>query len=376
MGTWVKIGLAVVLLAILIMVLMGGLQAILNFGQWLFRPKGRKDERDLVLLEHGPATPGGDVDLSAIPVPAAPHGRKAEMRYVHDLLRYSRVVTLLGADGTGKSVLAGVVAEAARAEFAAVWGFSFAADPTKAGFLDRLGGKRFGKNAPASPDLEGPVLAALAEARRLFVLDDFEAVLSARAKGDPDAAALYDLLGRTGKRTHLLIVARQTPTELFDEDAVWVPRIERDAAVRVLHEALAGRRHEFHEEACHEIVDSLDRHPLACRLVGGYLALDAAKPKDAAARVHDLVIAARATSDRPSLAGLAVALDLCLGILSPEERNILHAAAAFPGPFAPDPAWGRAALDRLAGLGLLDRASGNGERLRMHAIVREGAAKG
>ena len=368
------IGLAVVLVAILITILLGGLQALLNFGQWLFGPKGRKQDDDISLQEHDPAAPGGDVDLSAIPIPAAPHGRRAEVRYVHELLRHGRVATLLGLGGVGKSALAGMVAEAARADFAAVWGFSLAADPTKAGFLARLGEKLFGKDAAASPDLEARVLAALGEARRLLVLDDFETVLRARANGDPGAVALYDLLGRTGKRTHLLLVAGDAPTELVDEDAIWVPRIERDAATRILHEAMGPRRHEFHEEASHEIVDALNRHPLACRLAGGFFGQDGAKAKETAARLHESISAARAKSAHPSLAGLAVALDLCVAALSPEEHRVLSAACAFSGPFAPDPAWGGAALDRLVGLGLVKRAPGDAGRFRVHALVREGIA--
>ena len=377
MGTsWVTIGVVVALVGILLTILLGGLQAFLSLGQWLFGPKRKKEERGLVLQEHAACAPDGEFRLAEVPLPEKPHGRKGEVPYVHDLLRHNRAVTLLGVPGTGKSAVAALVARSACGEFADVWGFSLAADPTKAGFLARLGEKLGGGDAPGASDLEGRALAALAEKRRLLVLDDFEAVLGARERGDPGAAALLDLLDRTGKKTHLLLVAGDAPAGLLDEDAFWVPRLEREAAVRLLHDALAERRREFHEEACHEIIEALDRHPLACRLVGGHLAHDPSiAPRDAAARLREGVAAARARTGHP---GLAVALDLSLAALSPDERRVLEAAAAFPGPFAAPAGWSRDALDRLCERGLIERRTvppaADGERHALHAAVRKAVA--
>lgn len=178
----------------------------------LLRKLGAGDRRELA--SYAPVRPA----LSpAAPLPFAglPHrwttfiGREAEIDEVVEALAGSRMVTLLGPGGIGKTALAQVVAERVAPAFGAGGAFVDLV-PVTSGFVVQAVAAALGVSERPQESLDAVVHERMREGRSLLVLDNCEHVLSAVATfvGDllaacPDAAVLAtsrERLGVVGER--------------------------------------------------------------------------------------------------------------------------------------------------------------------------------
>jgi predicted ATPase len=144
-------------------------------------------------------------------------GREADVARLRDALASTRLLTLLGAGGAGKTRLAVEAVQALRDDAGPDGGFDpllfvpLAGCTTRDALLDAL---RAGLRLPAeATDKLGPIVDALAERRALLVLDNFEQLVEAGA--DAVAQLVARLPG-----LHLLVTS-QRPLGLDGEHA-WV----------------------------------------------------------------------------------------------------------------------------------------------------------
>ncbi|MDP8256714.1 MAG: NB-ARC domain-containing protein, partial [Candidatus Alcyoniella australis] len=287
-------------------------------------------------------------DLSAIYAPASFHGREKELDAIEALLQEHRVLTLLGMGGIGKSVLACKAAERVKDRFDAVWGFSFKTDTTLQNFLNEIGKRLLGKGAIeglSGEELETDVLNGLADARRLLILDNFETVLHAQEHGDTDVDALLGFLNRISPNATLLITSREAPTHLTGEKTIQVPSLDREPAVAVIRDELSIKQEDYKADVLSEIAGKLSDHPLACRLIGGFLAESSLKPDQAVKQARNLITKAHAANVDPSLSSFDGSLSLSLDALSADERRLIEAVSIFEGPFTAEAAGFIAELD-------------------------------
>jgi len=228
-------------------------------------------------------------------------GRERELADLAALVRESRVVTMTGPGGVGKTRLAIELAHQVSAELpdgAALIGFADVTDP--AGFLPALGAALDVKEAEERSALDG-IVALLADRAVLLVLDNLEQIVDAA----PDIAELAVRC----PAVKLLITSR-VPLRIAAEHLYAVEPLPTDDAIALFAtraEATApGFRGEEHADAVAEICRRLDGLPLAVEL--------------AAARVR--VLGAEGLRDR---------LDQALELLttgkrdSPERQHTLRA---------------------------------------------------
>ncbi|MDP8254488.1 MAG: tetratricopeptide repeat protein [Candidatus Alcyoniella australis] len=298
-------------------------------------PEGTKD--NALPEEEGEVKATTDIDLSSIYTPSTFHGRRQEIRQIADeIAQGTRVLTLLGMGGIGKSVLACKAAERVKDRFDAVWGFSFKTDTTLQNFLNQIGKRLLGKDAIeklSGDELKSEVLNNLSNGRRLLILDNFETVLHAIDNKDQAAIALKDFLSRIGKSTVLMFTSRRHPVGLDDEKTIKVVSPERQTAIDILCSALGDRQQEYSDEQMDSIAAKLADHPLSCRLIGGFLSkspLDAQKAVD---QVLDLLPQARVETEEQNQRSLDESLDLSLRNLPPDELRMLRACSVFKGEF-------------------------------------------
>jgi len=286
-----------------------------------------------------------------VPAPIAAHLPRPEEEFRLDAaLTRSRLVTLAGSAGVGKTRLAVEWARGPRSEhrehvwFVRAGGSTLAhaiaravgADSDAAdGVIDRLRSRRgvlvidgLEESPGAGSELlarildEAPGVAALVTARRALGVPG-ESVQRVEALSPPDARALFALRGG-----------------------------DPAAPVAELDTLLA----------------SLGRSPLAVELAA---AQSAQRPLAA------ILDALTSMEDDPPITLLTRAVDATIGLLSPTERATLQTAAPFYGPFTADSAaalGGRAAdeaeFTALAGWGLLQEESDSPRLFRLPEIVR------
>ncbi len=131
-------------------------------------------------------------------------GRKEEITHLHDLVQTTRLVTLLGLGGVGKSHLAQAAAQTALPEFAGgVWFVPLAGIETGDAAPERVALAIGGAIGFQPTDMQAPLseLAAhLADKRALLVLDNWEHILPAAE------TVLFELLRSTP--VHILATSR------------------------------------------------------------------------------------------------------------------------------------------------------------------------
>lgn len=198
------------------------------------------------VLRHDPTLAPAPPSRSELPAPATPLvGREAETRDVLDALADSRLVTLTGPGGTGKTRLA--------LEAAARLGIDVRFVPLAA--IDDPALVR--GTIAAEVETTGDDLAdALRERRLLLVLDNFEQV--------DDAAPVVGELLLSAPRLAVLVTSR-SPLRVYGERVVAVPPLSRDEA-QLLFAARSGITEDDGGKVL-ALCDALDRLPLAIELV-------------------------------------------------------------------------------------------------------------
>jgi predicted ATPase len=293
-----------------------------------------------------------------LPVPATPFlGRERELGEVRDLLRSSRVLTLTGPGGSGKTRLALHAAAEAAEDFPdGVWWVSLSTVHDPALVPDSIAHVLGSKNGLANH---------IADKRLLLLLDNLEHLLDAV----PELAALLE----TCSGVRLLTTSRE-PLRLAAEQEYNVPPFASEEAIDFFSSRARAARADFTPtKAVPGICRRLDNLPLALEL--------------AAARVKTLSpeqILARLEQALPLLTGgrrdaperqrtLEATIAWSYEMLSGPEQDLFEELAVFVGGCTLEAAEEVCAADLDGLASLVDKSliRQSGERFWMLETVRE-----
>jgi predicted ATPase/class 3 adenylate cyclase len=254
--------------------------------------------------------------------PTALVGRKRELREVHELLRSSRLLTLTGAGGSGKTRLALQAGAELVDEFPdGVWFVSLAAltnlqlvEPTVAHALG------------ARDDLA----AFLSVKKLLLLLDNLEQLL-------PDVAVIVAALFEAPD-VKVLATSRERLAVSAEQEYA-VPTLGREEAVELFVRRARQLKPTFEpDENVTEIADRLDGLPLALELAAARLKM--LTPRQILERLsHSLELLTLGSRDLPARQQtLRATIEWSYGLLSEDEQPLLARLAVFSGSFDVDAA--------------------------------------
>lgn len=233
-------------------------------------PGAELRELQVAILRDDPRLAMEDAELRGrrhFPAPRAPIiGRRSDLDQVVDALRGpSRLVTLTGTGGIGKTRLALEVARELTADFPhGVWFVSLAelVDPA-------LVAQSIAETLDVEPtgtDVVAPLLAHVAGRRMLLVLDNFEQV-------DAAAPLVADLVAASPDLCAL--VTSRTPLRVYGERLHDLESLPLDDSVALFAARARDADHRFdasREQPLRDICAALDGLPLAIELVAARVA--------------------------------------------------------------------------------------------------------
>ena len=274
-------------------------------------------------------------------------GRAHELQEVAELLEASRLLTLTGPGGIGKTRLALEVARRVRAQFpGGVWWIDLAPVPDPGTVLDELA-RILGVSPAAGASLGDAVARALSRRRALLLLDNCEHVAAAVAE------AVERILGGTiGPR---ILATSRTPLGIEHErrwivpplslppDAGSIEDLTESEAVNLFVERARSIDPSFsldadNAEAVSEICRRLDGVSLAIEIAAARLS--ALPPQELVRRLDErfAVLALPAIDGLTRHRTLEAALDASYVLLSKTEQAVFERLATFVGPFDLDAA--------------------------------------
>ena len=249
-------------------------------------------------------------------------GREPAVERLRELLQTSRIVTVLGPGGSGKSSLAAETAAGMPGEVAAVelaTATDLASAVTQMADAIRAAG-------PGTP-LER-ILEHLGHRRFLLVLDNCEQILGAAA------TTCDQIIGRCPNVT--ILVTSREPLRVRAERAWWIPRLALPAAVELFVERARSSRADFEPSADEYVViehvcERLERLPLAIELAAARVR--SLGVHDIADRLVDLMgLLVGDGADRPTRhQTMRAAIDWSVAQLSEVEQRLLDELAVFAG---------------------------------------------
>jgi tetratricopeptide (TPR) repeat protein len=185
-----------------------------------------------ILRAESPAGPGLPAQLTSFV------GREGDLARVGELLGSSRLVTIVGPGGAGKTRLAIEAAGRARAEMSFV-DLSAVGDEVAQAILSALGLRESGLLPPAwgQPEVADRLAAALADRELLLVLDNCEHVIA-------EAASLVHRLLADCPGLRVLATSRE-PLGITGEALHPLARLETEAAVRLFTDRARAVRPDF-----------------------------------------------------------------------------------------------------------------------------------
>jgi predicted ATPase len=246
-------------------------------------------------------------------------GRERELRELLALLGESRLVTLTGAGGSGKTRLALQVAAELVEEFVdGVWFVSLAA-LRDAELVESTVARVFGLTEPQT------LAGHLAGLHALVLLDNFEQLVDA-------APRLAQLLARTAE-VKLLVTSRE-PLHVAAEREYLVPPLAKDEAVALFVERVRAMKPAFEaDKYVAEICRRLDNLPLALELAAARSKV--LTPEQMLLRLEQrlplLTAGARDAPERQRT--LRATIDWSYDLLTDEERLLFRRLAVFAGSF-------------------------------------------
>jgi len=302
-------------------------------------------------------------------------GREQELLDLQLLLDRSRLVTVLGPGGVGKSRLARHVADAMAPRFVHGAALVVLDDLSTPGALPARVADTLGLILPPHTDPALALARALAPQSMLLVLDGFEAVI--------DAAAIVPRLLAGAPGLRLLVTSRER-LDIDGECCLPLAGLDLPAAADTGDQALNSSAVQLFADRARAVQPRFDlRRSLApvvdiCRRVGGLpLAIEWAAAWMRVLGAEELArdIAAGATST--AISGPAAVFESSWRLLTHAERQAYASLAVFRGGFD------RSAAAQVAGVelpllaALVDksmlRASPDG-RLDMHPLVHDHAS--
>ena len=322
------------------------------------RLKDLSAPQHLYQLGHAEFPPIRTLNFTNLPVqPTALVGRDREREQGSELLREHRLVTFVGAGGTGKTRLALQVAADAIEDF------------QDGVFWVPLAAIR-------DPELVEPAIARvvgvkdglanhLAGRQALFLLDNFEQVVEA-------APAVADLLG-AAPRIKILVTSRE-PLRLSSEWEYLVPPMPQSEALALFVERARALRNGFQaDDAVAEICRRLDGLPLAIELAAARIkVLTPLQILERLGRRLDLLTTgARDLPERQRT--LRSTIDWSYELLLPGERELFARLGLFSGGWTLDAAEAvcDAELETLESLVAKSLVRQTGERFALLETIRE-----
>ncbi len=220
--------------------------------------------------------PAPAMDLSALPVPEVGFfGRHRELVDVGEVLVGGRgagrgaVLTLHGTGGIGKTALLRRAAERFAWAFDRVLALPLEPLPTRASVLGRLE-EFLGLRPDPAWNLERrqeAVAGALAQARVLLALDNYETLTRAGDEGDADARALHRFLRGLPARGVAFLVSSRERTDLPGERRVDVSGLDERAGAALFRQWVSARRDALTERGMRALARRVGGHPLALKLL-------------------------------------------------------------------------------------------------------------
>lgn len=255
-------------------------------------------------------------------------GREAELREIARLLDGTRLLSLTGAGGSGKTRLAIETARRARARFAdGVWWVELAAveDPA---LLATAVLTALGERAQAGRTVVAQLIATLADRELLLVFDNCEHLVA-------DCAQLATTLLRALPRLRVLATSREALN--IPGEVVWlVPTLPNAEAVRLFENrgraASPGfRMTDENAGAVAEICRRLDGLPLAIELAAARVT--ALTPAQIVERLDDCfrLLGRARHAALPRHETLRATIDWSHALLDPAQRSVLARLSVFAG---------------------------------------------
>ena len=253
-------------------------------------------------------------------------GRETELAEIARLLEGTRLFTLIGAGGSGKTRLAIEAARRGHARFAdGVWWVELASveDPNlvATAVLSALG-----ERAQSGRSVTAQLSATLADRELLLVFDNCEHLAA-------ECAQLVSTLLRASPRLRVLATSREALG--VPGETVWlVPTLATNTAVRLFTERARAVSPSFNltddnAAAVAEICDRLDGLPLAIELAAARVT--ALSPAQIAARLDDCfrLLGSTRRAALPRRETLRATIDWSHELLTPAEREVLARLSVF-----------------------------------------------
>lgn len=290
-------------------------------GLYRLEGPGAMDERELRTLETAPHNL--PVQLSSFV------GREAQIKEVADLVTTSRLVTLTGIGGVGKTRLSLQVAAETLSQFDyGVW-FVELASLAEAGLVADTAANSLSVPQDSTVPAEQRVLRFLADRRALLVIDNCEHLID-------DVAEFVDRLLRACPDVHVLTTSREGLA--VTGEVLWrVPSLRVDddaAAVELFADRARLVRPEFtvndqNRETVAELCDRLDGIPLAIELATARLKMLSVEQiaEHLGDRFRLLTGGSRTAVERQRT--LRAMMDWSYDLLSGEEQALLRRLAVF-----------------------------------------------
>jgi predicted ATPase/class 3 adenylate cyclase len=363
-----------------------GLRAVKDFEdpQRLHRlvvPGAADDERPLRTLDPPTNLPGQVTALV---------GRAGEIDRLRELLAQTRILTLTGPGGSGKTRLALGVAQSVRDRFPHGTWFVDLASVRDPGLVEPSMAATLGLRESGDRSMAETLRAHLRERTALLVLDNLEQLL-------PDAATTVATLVRAAPETRLLITSREL-LRIAGEQGHPVPPLDIQAGVELFEARATALRPDLAltdetRATIRAICERLNGLPLAIELAAARVRM--LSPALILERLSSSLDLAGGSRDLPERQRtLRGAIDWSHDLLAEPERRIFRRLSVFAGGWNGELAMlvadpdGDLGMDILEGLeSLADKSlvriepagSGDGAadepRFSMHPLLREYAAE-